>query len=153
MTTTEVIQNIPENLFDAQGNTPKTMLLVRGDTVATLPQGYLAREGDQVYEYSKFNGTINLMPVAISAFGREFTTAEEWLIAQGYGPMQLVALLDAERKLTATNQESPKLGAVRGWVDALTQTFLQSQEPRNDWPSPPHRFDEALLEAGQILSP
>lgn len=152
MRTIEVIQNVPEDLFDANGNTKQTKLLVREGAVTTLPVGYLSREDDEVYQYSKFNGAISLIPIALSSFEREFMTAEEWLVARGYGPMQLVALLDAERKLDTAEKPAPKLGAVRNWVDAITQSFLLSRAPRNDWPTPPHSFDEALLEAGQILS-
>ena len=153
MTTSEIIQNVPEELFDSEGNTPETILLIRAGAVSAMPADYLSRSGDELYKYAKLNGSITLQSLPVSAFNPEFTSAEQWLIAQGYGPMQLVSLLDIESRLNAAARSAPKLQAVRQWIDAVTEAFLQSPEPRNNWPLAPHQFGQTLIEASQILAP
>jgi len=98
------------------------------------------------------SSTVLSQSLPVSAFNPEFTSAEQWLIAQGYGPMQLVSLLDIESRLSAAARSAPKLSAVRQWIDAVTETFLQSPEPRNNWPPAPHQFGHTLIEASQILA-
>jgi hypothetical protein len=148
----EVIQNVPLHLFGPDGNTPPTKLLVRDQTVSVLPDQYRTNADDRVYDYSKINGAISLVPVDTSSYEAEFTTAEGWLILKGYGPMQLVGLLDMESRLAAAAKSSPKMAAVRSWIDAITAAFLQSPTARNDWPEPPHSFQHTLIEASAALS-
>ena len=148
----EVIQNVPQQLFGPDGNTPPTKLLVRDDTVSVLPGDYRSRSEDKVYEYSKSNGAISLAQIDAGIYEAEFTTAEDWLILKGYGPMQLVGLLDMESRLAVAGKSSAKMTSVRSWIDAITSAFLQSPTARNDWPEPPHSFQHTLIEAGTTLS-
>lgn len=147
----EVIQNVPQDIFGPDGNTPPTKLLVRDQTVSVLPDEYRSRPGDKVYDYSKTNGAITLTETDASGYEEEFTTAEQWLIAKGYGPMQLVGLLDMESRLAAAGKSSPKMAAVRTWIDSITAAFLETSSPRNDWQPPPHDFQQTLMEAGASL--
>lgn len=148
----EVIQNIPQSLFDAEGNTAPTRILVRGGEVSALAQDYRSRPGDVVYDYSKQNGSITLTAADVSGYEPEASSAEAWLIRKGYGPMQLVALLDMEGRLQTAQKSSAKMTAVRTWIDTITAAFLLGQAQRTDWPEPPHQFEETLLEAGEALA-
>jgi hypothetical protein len=152
MSEIDIIQNVPTELFGADGNTAPTKLLVRNDTVSVLPSGYRSRPDDLVYDYSKTNGSITLTQIDAGAFDPEFTTAEDWLVLKGYGPMQLVGLLDMESRLRAAGKSSPKMASVRAWIDMLTAAFLQSPNPRNNWPEPPHGFQDTLAEAMAALN-
>lgn len=152
MSTIEIIQNVPTELFGADGNTAPTKLLVRDDTVSVLPSGYRSRPEDRVYDYAKTNGSITLAEIDAGTFDPEFTSAEGWLVLKGYGPMQLVGLLDMESRLRAAGKSSPKMALVRAWIDTLTAAFLQSPNPRNNWPEPPHGFQETLTEAMAALN-
>ncbi len=149
----EVIQNIPPSLFDEDGNTAPTRILVRDGKVTALAPNYRSRPGDAIYNYSKQNGSITLNAADISSYEPEASSAEAWLIRKGYGPMQLVALLDMEGRLQTAQKSSAKMTAVRAWIDTITSAFLLGQSQRTDWPEPPHQFEETLLEAGAALAP
>lgn len=152
MSEIEIIQNVPTELFGANGNTAPTKLLVRDDTVSVLPSGYRSRRDDLVYDYSKTNGSITLTKIDGGTFDPEFTTAEDWLVIKGYGPMQLVGLLDMESRLRAAGKSAAKMASVRAWIDTLTTAFLQSPNPRNNWPEPPHGFQDTLAEGMAALN-
>lgn len=78
-------------------------------------------------------------------------TAEEWLSSQGYSSMRLVTLLDLENQLSAVLGSSPKLTAVRAWINGILATFIQNPAPRADWPPAPFTFEETTQEAWLAL--
>jgi hypothetical protein len=81
------------------------------------------------------------------------TTAEEHLAAEGYSPLRLLTCLDLEGKLRATGKSSPKLAAVRVWLDSLTLAAAANpDDARPDWPAAPHPFDQVLAEALTALN-
>jgi len=80
-------------------------------------------------------------------------TAEAHLAQQGYTPLRLLTCLDLEVKLLATGKASPKLAAVRTWLDNLTLAAAANpDEARPDWPAAPHPFDQVLAEALAALN-
>lgn len=80
-------------------------------------------------------------------------TAEDHLAAQGYTPLRLLTCLDLEGKLRATGKASPKLAAVRQWLDGLTLAAAANpDDSRPDWPNAPHPFDQVLAEALTALN-
>ena len=60
MNETTIIRNIPAAMFDANGATARTKILVRNNTVMALPTSYTMEPGDAVYNYAKQNGSITL---------------------------------------------------------------------------------------------
>jgi hypothetical protein len=80
-------------------------------------------------------------------------TAEAHLTASGYTPLRLLTCLDLEGKLWKANATSPKLAAVRTWLDNLTLAAAANpDESRPDWPAAPHPFEAVLAEALSILT-
>jgi hypothetical protein len=134
---------------DAQ-NVPPSLVVVNQTDVAAYNQQTL-QQGDALVEYSRsnFSDSANIVDsvAAIPTY-----TGEEWLLFVEYTPLRLLTCLDLENKLSAVNLSSPKLAAVRSWIDTIT--FMASPNPdakRNDWPSPPYSFAESTGEALQIL--
>lgn len=82
---------------------------------------------------------------------RAAKTAEEWLSSQGYSSIRLVTLLDLENKLSEVLGSSPKLTAVRTWINGILATFIQNPAPRADWPAAPFTFEETTQEAWLAL--
>jgi len=148
----EIIQNIPSELFNEDGNTPLTRILIRDGVVTVLPSGYLTRVGDEVFDYSKNNGVIELIPVDMSNSPKEYVTAEEWINSQGYTPTRIVTLMDLENKLRFTNKTSQKVTAVRAWLDGILAAYVMDPTPHNNWPNSPHSFEQTVLEAFTELS-
>jgi hypothetical protein len=147
MTIQEIIQNIPSELFNAEGNTPLTRILVRDGVVSVLPNPYLSRDGDKVYDYSKQYGSIDINEVAIEGYPKEYSTAEDWLAAQGYSSVRLITLLDLEAKLAGANKTSAKMTVVRSWIDGLLAAFVLDPAPKNNWPPAPFTFEQTTQEA------
>ena len=80
-------------------------------------------------------------------------TAEAHLTASGYTPLRLLTCLDLEGKLWKANATSPKLAAVRQWLDNLTLAAAANpDEARPDWPAAPFAFEAVLAEALSILT-
>jgi hypothetical protein len=80
-------------------------------------------------------------------------TAEAHLSAQGYSPLRLLTCLDLEGKLRATGTTSPKLAAVRQWLDNLTLAAAANpDEARPDWPAAPFAFEAVLAESLAALN-
>jgi hypothetical protein len=80
-------------------------------------------------------------------------TAEAHLTASGYSPLRLLTCLDLEGKLWKANATSPKLAAVRQWLDNLTLAAAANpDEARPDWPAAPHPFEAVLAEALAALT-
>jgi hypothetical protein len=80
-------------------------------------------------------------------------SAEAHLTASGYTPLRLLTCLDLEGKLWKANATSPKLAAVRQWLDNLTLAAASApDEARPDWPAAPHPFEAVLAEALSILT-
>jgi hypothetical protein len=123
---------VPEELFDSEGNTPETTLLIRAGAVSAMPADYLSRSGDELYKYAKLNGSITLQSLPVSPFNPEFTSAEQWLIAQGYGPMQLVSLLDIESRLSAADRRSHRSIPAKPGAPQQLATGAASVRPHPD---------------------
>jgi hypothetical protein len=82
-----------------------------------------------------------------------YATAEEHLAAQGYTPLRLLTCLDLEGKLRAIGKSSPKLAAVRQWLDTLILAAAANPDnARPDWPAAPHPFEAVLAEALTALN-
>lgn len=98
-------------------------------------------------ENAVWNAGVWMIPTAPA------TTAEDHLAASGYSPLRLLTCLDLEGKLRATGKASPKLAAVRSWLDALTlAAAVNPDEARSDWPAAPHPFDQVLAESLAALN-
>jgi len=81
------------------------------------------------------------------------TTAEDHLAAEGYTPIRLLTCLDIEGKLNAAGKASPKLSAVRQWLDSITVYVASNPvESRYDWGAAPFQFDQVLSEALTIIN-
>jgi hypothetical protein len=79
-------------------------------------------------------------------------TANAWLEKEGYGPTQLVTLLDLTAQLQAAGKVSPKLDAVKLWTNIILAEYVQSDTPKEDWGNPPFSFSETVTEAFNILN-
>jgi hypothetical protein len=79
-------------------------------------------------------------------------TANAWLEKEGYGPTQLITLLDLQGKLIAAGKASQKLKSVRDWTDGILASFVQDESPRSDWGSAPFAFSETVIDAFQQLN-
>ncbi len=79
-------------------------------------------------------------------------TAERWLDSQGYSSIRLITLLDLENQLASVLGNSPKLTAVRAWINGILAAFVQDPTPKIDWPAAPHTFEETTQEAFALLS-
>jgi hypothetical protein len=80
------------------------------------------------------------------------STAEEWLNFEEYTAMRLISLLDAEAKLLAAGKSSPKLNAVRSWINQIMAGYVANPQPRNDWTVAPFHYQETIDEAFNILN-
>jgi hypothetical protein len=101
----------------------------------------LVRKGWEVYE-----------PEPVVEVPPTFT-AEQHLAEQGYTPLRLLTCLDLEGKLRATGTTSPKLAAVRQWLDNLTLAAAANpDEARPDWPAAPFAFEAVLAESLAALN-
>jgi hypothetical protein len=79
-------------------------------------------------------------------------TANAWLEKEGYGPTQLVTLLDLTAQLQMAGKASPKLDAVKLWTNMILAEYVQSDTPKEDWGNPPFSFSETVTEAFNILN-
>jgi hypothetical protein len=79
-------------------------------------------------------------------------TADQWLSKEGYGPTQLVTLLDLAAQLQAAGKVSEKLSAVKAWTNTILAEYVQSPEPKSGWDAPPHTFDATVAEAFGLLA-
>ena len=79
-------------------------------------------------------------------------TADQWLAKEGYGPTQLVTLLDLAAQLQAAGKVSEKLNAVKAWTNTILAEYVQSPEPKSGWDAPPHTFDATVAEAFGLLA-
>jgi len=79
-------------------------------------------------------------------------TANAWLEKEGYGPTQLVTLLDLTAQLQMAGKVSQKLNAVKMWTNMILAEYVQNNEPKEDWGIPPFLFSETVTEAFNILN-
>jgi hypothetical protein len=79
-------------------------------------------------------------------------TADQWLAKEGYGPTQLVTLLDLAAQLQAAGKVSEKLNAVKGWTNTILAEYVQSAEPKEDWGVAPFSFNDTVIDAFQQLN-
>jgi hypothetical protein len=79
-------------------------------------------------------------------------TANAWLEKEGYGPTQLVTLLDLAAQLQAAGKVSEKLNAVKGWTNTILAEYVQSAEPKEDWGTAPFSFNDTVIDAFQQLN-
>jgi hypothetical protein len=79
-------------------------------------------------------------------------TANAWLEKEGYGPTQLVTLLDLAAQLQSAGKVSEKLNAVKAWTNTILAEYVQSPEPKSGWDAPPHTFDATVAEAFGLLA-
>jgi hypothetical protein len=79
-------------------------------------------------------------------------TADQWLAKEGYGPTQLVTLLDLAAQLAAAGKVSEKLNAVKAWTNTILAEYVQSPEPKEDWGAAPFLFNDTVAEAFSVLT-
>jgi hypothetical protein len=147
----EFLEALPEGIFNENGNLSKTRFLIRGSSVSVLPVNYKKRDGDEVVDFSQINGSATYEVVDLSIYEPEFITAEKWLEHEGFSSIRVITLLDLENKIAAVNKTSPKLTAVRAWINGILATFVQAPTPKNDWPPAPFSFEETTQEAFTVL--
>lgn len=78
--------------------------------------------------------------------------AEEWLNFKQYTSLRLLTLLDLESKLTAAGKSSPKVTAVRAWINGILAEYAMDQSDKLFWGDPPYTFEETVQEALSILN-
>ena len=149
MKDSEIIQHLPVPTPFPEGS---LTLLVREEAVSVLPEGYKWREGDRVVALKFSYGSVEFENIPLTNFLPEFFAAEEWLSSQGYSSMRLVTLLDLENQLASVLGNSPKLTAVRTWINGVLATFIQNPAPRADWSAAPFSFEETTQEAFSALN-
>jgi hypothetical protein len=79
-------------------------------------------------------------------------TANAWLEKEGYGPTQLVTLLDLAAQLQAAGKMSEKLNAVKAWTNTILAEYVQSPAPKEDWGAAPFLFNDTVAEAFSVLT-
>ena len=79
-------------------------------------------------------------------------TAEQWLAKEGYGPTQLVTLLDLYAALSAAGKTSANLNAVKAWTNSVLGEYVQNSQPKSDWGAAPFSFNETVTQAVEILN-
>jgi hypothetical protein len=79
-------------------------------------------------------------------------TANAWLEKEGYGPTQLVTLLDLTAQLQAAGKSSAKLNAVKAWTNQILAEYVNNAEPKADWGYAPFGFNETVTEAYNELA-
>ena len=147
MNISDLITKIPTELLGESDIT----LLYRDDEVSTLPVDYRWIVGDFVFRYGNTEGNVLFEPIPLTNFLPEYTSAEEWLDESGYSSMRLITLLDLEQKLGMASMASPKMQAVRAWINGILAAFITNPAPRADWPAPPHSFEETTTEAFSLM--
>jgi hypothetical protein len=78
-------------------------------------------------------------------------TANAWLEKEGYGPTQLVTLLDLAAQLQVAGKVSEKLNVVKAWTNTILAEYVQSAEPKKNWGSAPFSFNDTVAEAFSLL--
>lgn len=78
--------------------------------------------------------------------------AEEWLNFKEYTSLRLLTLLDLESKLATASKSSPKVTAVRGWINGILSEFAINPADKLFWGEPPYSFEETVQEALSILN-
>ena len=78
-------------------------------------------------------------------------TANAWLEKEGYGPTQLVTLLDLAAQLAAAGKVSEKLNSVKAWTNTILAEYVQSPEPKENWGAAPFSFNDTVAEAFSLL--
>jgi hypothetical protein len=79
-------------------------------------------------------------------------TANAWLEKEGYGPTQLVTLLDLAAQLQAAGKVSAKFNSVHDWTNQILSSFITNPEVRTDWPECPFEFYDTTKEAFELLN-
>jgi hypothetical protein len=80
-----------------------------------------------------------------------FYTAEQWLEIQGLGGTRQPSLLYLKLQLDGSQKVSPKINLIQNYLNEILSTFATDPSPRNDWPTTPVSFEDAVAEAMQIL--
>jgi hypothetical protein len=78
--------------------------------------------------------------------------AEQWLVYNGFTSLRLLTLFDLESKLTAAGKSSPKVTAVRAWINGILSEYAMDQSDKLFWGDPPYTFEETVQEALSILN-
>lgn len=138
------------SFFGDGKDVPATKIVVKANSIE-LYNNQPLEPGDLLVEYIRKDfssqGYIVAEGESVSLY-----TAEQWLANVGFTPLRLLTCLDLENKLNAMSLVSPKLNAVRQWIDQIT--LIAAPDPdsrRSDWPDSPFSFAEASGEALAIL--
>ena len=137
--TKEIPANLPEGV---------TAVEISDEQAATVEAGRISEP--KAFYFYKEGELVTLQEhreQQIAARPKPAITAEKWIERQGFPAIRLVTLMDLEGKLAAAGLTTPKLIAVRGWLDTVLATFAANPVPRNDWASAPYGFEETVAEA------
>jgi hypothetical protein len=133
---------------------PAATLISRGSTWGPA-EDFSVSYGDRIFSYDPSTGISEIAiyspPSDPTPIDEKLFGAEEWLANQGYSSVRLVTLLDLENQLASILGNSPKLTAVRAWINGILAAFIQTPAPKNDWPSAPFSFEETTAEAFAAL--
>ena len=114
------------------------------------PYSFVHPETGNLYEGKKIKSFEN--GVLINEEEYYGSTAEEWLVNVGYTPLRLLTCLDFEARLKEINVSSPKLTAIRQWLDQITVNAAPNpDQKRSDWLVPPFSFEQISQEVLTIL--
>jgi hypothetical protein len=138
-------QNVPEQATVVEITDEQFDQVQEGRT-ATPPVRYGLKDGE----------LMELRAFLEATRPRQTVSAEKWL-TQKLAPsadigVRLVGLQNLELGLVQAGKTSSKLSAMRSWINGIMATYAQDQSARNDWPEPPHSFEETFVEALAVLS-
>jgi hypothetical protein len=164
-----IVDEIPEKIeipADYSGEVPEDYLTVEltEDQVAMVQAGLdlqprefhffeagelltKAQKKDRLREQS-----LAAAQAELAAMPKPAVSAESHIESQGYPAIRLVTLMDLESKLAQAGKTSPKLSAVRLWLNTILGAFAATPEPRNDWPAAPFGFQETVQDAAMAVT-
>jgi len=142
--------SITQLIGDAGPDVPASKFLFSEGSVTAYSGGTIPT-GGAVFEYQR-NGFSSTLRFVAGTDPASFLTAEDWLLNQGFSSVRLITLLDLEYQITAAAKSSPKLIAVRAWVNAILASFVQDPTPKSNWPPAPFTFEETTQEAFALLA-
>lgn len=146
---TTLLRNIGSFLGEGK-DIPTTRVVVKANGIEAYNEQPLS-PGDLLVEYTRSDFSSQGYIVA-QGETVDLYTAEEWLGSVGFTPLRLLTCLDLESKLTAASLASPKLNAVRQWIDQITLMAAPNPDVRlASWPTPPYSFAESSGEALTLL--
>lgn len=96
---------------------------------------------------------------AVTAFGLvpyvaptpQSVTAEKHIENAGFTAIRIIGLVEFEKQLAAASKTSPKLAAIRAWINGIMAAYGAGQIESTSWPAAPYSFEETTSEAFNTL--